>query len=289
MTTTTNAAKPTLDEIRDKQRDSWNKFAPGWKKWDDFAMDFLRPAGEGILKEARLAPGMTVLDVACGTGEPGLTAATIVGPKGKVTGTDLSEEMLRNAQDKAKKLGVASYETKVADACALPFKDGAFDAVICRMGVMFFPDPAKGVAEFFRVLKAGGRLALCAWGEAKKNPWATTISDVVNAELGLPAPAPDMPGLFRLGAPGALAGTLEKAGFREVRASEISGERDYDDPVHYWTMMTEIAAPIAGPLSKADDAARTRCRDKVVAAAASFMKNGRPTFPYAIWIASGVK
>lgn len=283
------APKPTVEEIREQQRRSWNQFAPGWKKWDAFTMDFLRPVGEAILREARLKPGMQVLDAACGTGEPGLTAAGIVGSTGRVTGTDLSEEMIRVAREKAVKLRLAHYEAMAADAGSLPFDSGRFDAVLCRMGIMFFPDPAKAVEEFFRVLKPGGRLALCAWAESRKNPWTTTIAEVVNAELRLPAPDPDAPGLFRQAEPGALTAILEAAGFKRVRELEVMGERDYESPLQYWRIFTEVAAPIAGPLGKADEASRRRVRDKVLDAAGQFLRGGRPVFPWSAWIVGGVK
>ncbi|MEK9146309.1 MAG: methyltransferase domain-containing protein, partial [Elusimicrobiota bacterium] len=279
----------TLDEIREQQRASWNKFAPGWKKWDEFTMAFLRPVGEEMLREAALRPGAKVLDAACGTGEPGLSAARIVGEGGRVTGTDLSEEMIHVAREKARKLGLRNYEAATADAGALPFEDGSFDSVLCRMGIMFVPDPARTAREFFRVLKPGGRLALCVWAEPSKNPWATTIADIVNSTLGVPPPPPGSPGLFRQAQPGTLKALLGSAGFSRTREFEARGTRDYESPLQYWTLFTEVAAPIAGPLAKADEAQRKGIQEKVLQAAATFLKDGRPTFPWSAWVASGAK
>src|SRR3989338_2224729 len=281
--------KSAMEEIREQQRQSWNKFAPGWKKWDAFAMEFLRPAGEALLKEAGLKPGMRVLDAACGTGEPGLKAAKNVGATGHGIGTDLSEEMIRVAQEKARCLGTANYEATAADAGALPFESGSFDAVLCRMGVMFFPDPQKAAGEFFRVLKSGGRLALCAWAEPQKNPWATTIADIVNRELAVPPPPPDMPGLFRQAKPGTLKSILKAAGFKQAREVEVAGERDYDGPLQYWELMTEVAAPIAGALGKTDEASRKKIQDQVLKAAEKFTRGGKIVFPWSAWVAGAIK
>src|SRR3954470_14198468 len=154
-----------IEKIRDEQRARWNKFAPGWKKWDAQMMRFFQPVGDALL--AGIKPGMTVLDVATGTGEPGLSAARLVG-KGRVFATDLSEEMVRIANDNAALKGLSNYEATAADASAMHFRDASFDAVICRFGLMLFPEPAPGAREMARVAKPGASIALSVWGPAEK-------------------------------------------------------------------------------------------------------------------------
>jgi ubiquinone/menaquinone biosynthesis C-methylase UbiE len=85
--------EPSQEQIREQQKQSWNKFSPGWKKWDTFNMAFLKPFGDAIISALKIVDGDDVLDIAAGTGEPGLTIATLT-PNGKVIGTDLSENML---------------------------------------------------------------------------------------------------------------------------------------------------------------------------------------------------
>jgi hypothetical protein len=82
---------------------------------------------------------------------------------------------------------------------------------------------------------------------------------------------------------------LEAAGFRQVNEIEVRGERDYDSPQAYWEMFTEVAAPIAGALSKADEPARERVKTKVLKAAEALARGGRPVFTWSAWVASGVK
>src|SRR6187551_1741586 len=128
-----------LEQIREQQKASWNKFSPGWKKWDDLMMDFLQPMGNEIIKSLHLKSDDTVLDIAAGTGEPGLTIATLV-KNGKVVITDLAEDMLEIARENAAHRGITNIETIACDVCELPFPDNSFDAISCRFGFMFFPD-----------------------------------------------------------------------------------------------------------------------------------------------------
>ena len=113
-------------EIREQQRATWDRFSPGWKKWDAFTMAFLQPMGQAIIDALHLQPTDAVLDVATGTGEPGLTIAGRV-PQGRVVAQDLSEGMLSVAREHAQMRGLTNFETVAGDVCELPFADGTFD------------------------------------------------------------------------------------------------------------------------------------------------------------------
>lgn len=254
---------PAQEQIRDQQRAGWNQFSPGWKKWDAFNMAFLKPMGDAIVDALQLQPGDAVLDVATGTGEPGLTIAGLL-PGGRVMGTDLAEGMLAIAQGRAQERGLANYETRVADVSALPFPDATFDAVSCRMGFMFFPDMAIASREMVRVLRPGGRFATSVWDSKERNPWIATLMGVLQRNIDLPPPPPGSPGMFRCAAPGMIASLLREAGLPRVTETVVSGRVTYDSPVQYWTMMTEVAAPVAGALAQASEAVRARVREEVL-------------------------
>jgi ubiquinone/menaquinone biosynthesis C-methylase UbiE len=256
---------PSFDQIREQQKETWNKFSPGWEKWDGFNMRFLKPMGDEIIASLRLRETDAVLDIAAGTGEPGLTIATRV-PKGSVIGTDLAEGMLAVAAARARAESRSNYATRVADVCALPFPDATFDAISCRMGFMFFPDMALAAREVARVLRPGGRFSTSVWGAPDKNPWVTTIMGAVRRNVSLPAPVAGAPGMFRCAPAGLIAGLLRDAGFCGVTEKEISGQVVYDSADHYWTMMMEVAAPVVTAMSGADESIRATVKSEVYAA-----------------------
>ena len=193
---TENRMPSHLDQIRDQQRDTWDRFSAGWKKWDEMVLSWLAPFGEAMIRQARLREDSNVLDIAAGTGEPGLSAAALV-PRGHVTLTDLAEHMLAVAKENALRRGLGNVDTRVCDATALPFADASFDTVLCRFGFMFFPDVSAATREFARVAKPGGRICAAVWGEPQKNPWAMTIMGTIAQHVTMPAPPPGSPGLFR--------------------------------------------------------------------------------------------
>ena len=274
------------EQIRDQQKETWNRFSPGWKKWDPFNMVFLRPMGDAIISALRLAETGAVLDIATGTGEPGLTIAAAY-PKVMVIGTDLAEGMLATADDQARSNGLANYRTQVADVSALPFPDASFDAISCRMGFMFFPEMPLAVKEMVRVLKPGGRVATSVWTAPDKNPWITTMMGAIQPHVALPAPVPGAPGMFRCAAPGLIAGLFRDAGLSQVTEQEISGQVTYESADQYWTMMTEVAAPVVAAMGKADEPTRARIKAGVYGALAQF--KGPVTFGFGARIITGLK
>lgn len=262
-----------LDQIRDQQRDTWDKFSAGWKKWDEMVLGWLAPFGEAIIRKADLREDSRVLDVAAGTGEPGLTAAAKV-PRGHVIVTDLSERMLAVAAENATRRGLRNFKTEVCDAGALPFADASFDAVLCRFGFMFFPEVAAAAREFARVAKPGARVCTAVWSAPEKNPWATTIMSTIARHVEMPAPPLGSPGLFRCAPEGLMRAAFADAGLRDIGEEEVTTSMIHQTPEQYWQVMTEIAAPVVAGLAKADDAVRERIRTEVLGLARKFMRDG---------------
>ncbi|WP_291142053.1 class I SAM-dependent methyltransferase [Flavobacterium sp. UBA7680] len=250
-----------LQEIREQQKTSWNKFSPGWKKWDKEMMDFLKPMGEKMIDLLDLKATDHVLDIASGTGEPALSIANYAK---KVTITDLSNDMLIIANENAENRGIKNVDFVNCDVCELPFSDESFDAVSCRLGFMFFPDMDLAAKEIFRVLKPGGRVVTSVWDIPEKNFWLTAIGGAINRNMELPPPNPGAPGVFRCAKSGLIEDLFHNAGFKDVKGYEVNGELNYETPERYWSMMTEIAAPVVAALSNADDQMRQKIKTEVL-------------------------
>ena len=251
-----------LNEIRDQQMESWNKFSPGWKKWDDLIMDFLKPMGDEIIQLISPKDNDNVLDIAAGTGEPGLTIGAML-KGGKVIITDLSPGMLEIAAENAAKKGLNNVETRACDVCELPFDDNTFDSISCRFGFMFFPDMLLAIKEMVRVLKPGGRIASSVWGVAEKNFWVTAIGGTINRNMQLPPSLPEAPGMFRCAQNGLILNLYQQAGLENTSEKEISGNLNCGTTEVYWNMMTEVAAPFVSALSKADEPMKEKIKEEV--------------------------
>jgi ubiquinone/menaquinone biosynthesis C-methylase UbiE len=251
-----------LEQIRDVQKKTWNQSSPGWKKWDELTMDFLKPVGDEIIRMLKPQGNDYVLDIAAGTGEPGLTIATML-KGGKVMITDLAEGMLEVARENAAQRGIKNIETEVCDVSELPFKDNTFDAISCRMGFMFFPDMLLAAKEMVRVLKPGGRIAAAVWNGPDKNLWFTTAMSSVNKNMTLPQPPPGAPGMFRCAAEGLMTDLFSKAGLKNISQKDVAGKLNCKTAGVYWSFASEVVGPVVNALSTADDTLREKIKSEV--------------------------
>lgn len=251
-----------LQEISEQQKASWNKSAPGWKKWDDMTMDFLKPFGNAIIQQLNLKDTDVVLDAAAGTGEPGLTIASIV-KNGKVIISDLADDMLVIAHENAQKAGLINVEFSVCDVCELPFTDNTFDAISCRMGFMFFPDMLLATKEMVRVLKPGGKISASVWSTPEKNFWVSGILGLITKYVALPAPPAGSPGMFRCATDGLIADLFRQAGLKNISQSELPGLLNCGTAETYWSFMSEVVGPVVSALSQADSETKEKIKDEV--------------------------
>jgi len=268
----------SADEIRDAQRAKWAGLSAGWEKWDLVIMDQLRPVGAAMIESLDIAEAQRHLDVAAGTGEPGLTIARR-SPKGRIVLTDLVAEMLDVAARRADAQGVTNIETKVCSADDLPFDDATFDSVSVRFGYMFFPDPAKATVEFVRVLKPGGRICSSVWVKPERNPWTTIPMQAIANEVVLAPPDPDGPNMFRCAAPGYVSALYEAAGLRGVAEWDVAVELVTSSPAQYWEMISEHVSLAVAALQHVDEPARERIGAAVIATVSAYETGGEVRIP----------
>lgn len=219
----TQTAVPEFDAARYKEttRAQWQAAAAAWNRWTPTLRIWLGPATETMLDLARIGPGDRVLDVAAGAGEPAISAAKRVRPTGSVLATDISPNLLAYAQRAAAAAGQTNVETRVMDGEQLELPDAAFDAVLSRVGLIYFPDQQRALAGIRRVLKPGGRVAAMVYASAEQNRFFSIPVGIIRRRAGLPPPALGQPGPFSLGGAGVLEEAFRRAGFREVDSRTV--------------------------------------------------------------------
>ena len=269
---------PGADQIRDVQRATWARLSVGWEKWDSVIMDQLGPVSTAMIERLDVAGDQQHLDIAAGTGEPGLTIARLA-PRGHVVLTDLAAEMLDIATRRAGAQGIANFDTRVCSADDLPFGDATFDSVSVRFGYMFLPDLAKATAEFARVLKPGGRLCSSVWIKPEENPWTTIVTQAVATEAVLAPPDPDGPNMFRWAAPGCVSAMYEDAGLRDVAEWDVDVELVTRSPAQYWEMISEHVSLAVAALQQVDEPARERIGKVVIANVSTYEDGGKVRVP----------
>lgn len=216
-----------MSESGPPQTQTWQRDEAGeaWQRSQALRARFLAAATELMLDLADIQVGQRVLDVAAGTGDQSIGAARRAGPSGHVLATDLSASMLDVAAKTAAAAGLENMETLVSDAQELDVEPGSFDAAICRLGLMFFPDRQKALSAIRRALKPGARFATVVWSTAEKNPALNLALQVVEPHL----PASEGTLMVRIalsmGEPGLLEDVFASAGFRDIAVHALPADR----------------------------------------------------------------
>lgn len=272
---------------KDHVRREWTEAAAGWRKWHAQLEVLGGAATEAIVEAAQVSPGLRVLDLASGTGEPALSLAQAVGPTGSVTATDLVPEMLAAAAEHAQQRGITNITFQQADAEALPFPDQTFDVATCRMGVMLFANVPAALGEVRRVLKPGGRIAFVVQGPEEQNPWQGCVMQAIAKYAPIPAPEPGAPHVYRFARPGTLSQALRDAGFQDVHEESRPVPWPWPgSPENYWTYRRETTTRVRNYLASVPEAARESLGREVIASLEKYYDGQRIEFPAVIVVAS---
>lgn len=274
---------------KERELAGWTATAAGWNKHHALLERFSAPVSQKLIEKAGIQPGMRVLDIACGTGQPAISVAEQVGAQGSVLATDFVEPVIAYARMKAKERGLTNIEFRCLDGEALDVPPNSFDAVTMRWGIMFMPSPVESMKGAHAALRRGSRIALTAWASPERNPFAMIALGVIRKHLDIPTPPPGTPGIFAFADQARLRSTIEAGGFGDVQIEPfefVVGE--FASGEEYWTFMREVAAPIVrlyGQLSSDDqrvvdreihaEAERSRTGDKVVVHGTTWIASGR--------------
>ena len=264
--------------------DRWRESASYWEKHREMIRQMFAPVTQALVDDARITSGLTVLDVATGPGEPALSIAALVSPEGAVVGVDPVQGMIDAARREATRLEIRNARFDVASADHLPFSADAFDAVISRFGVMFFPSPADGIREMLRVLKPGGRLAMAVWHTAESNPFFC-LSRIVAQYVDSPPPAPDAPDAFRFASPGKLRDVFVEAGIHDP--SERLFRFAIEAPVSledFWTLRCEISENLREAVAALSPEQATEAKRQGIEALRPFSTGEGMSFPAEVLI-----
>ena len=268
----------------------WRETAKYWARYSATIRTMFAPLTEALIQHAQIREGQSVLDVAGGAGEPSLTISEVVGPAGSVTYTDAVLEMVEAARQEADRRRTKNVQFHQCSADSLPFPDNLFDAVVSRLGVMFFPDPHAAIREMLRVTKPGGNLALAVWHKSEVNPFCYLVSGIMEKRVASPPADPDAPNAFRFAEPRKLARVMEQAGAANVSEHVVGFDIAAPlSPQAFWAMRSQLSDTLRGKLAKLSEEEKSEVAREVEQAVQPFFPNDQMKFPAQMIVVRGTK
>jgi SAM-dependent methyltransferase len=265
----------------------WSAAAPSWGRYADYVDARGAVVGEAMLAAAGLRAGEVVLELGCGPGGVGFSAAELVGDDGQVVLSDVAPEMTAIAAERAERRGLRNVVTRELDMEHLDLADSSFDKVLCREALMLVGDPTAAAREARRVLRPGGRAVFAVWGPPAANPWLSALLDALGAQLGAPVPPQGMPGPFALSESGALPNVLSAGGFHDIETAEVAVPMQGGSFEEWWRVVPSLAGPVAALLASLPDDMTSAIRGNAEAALRPFAAPSGYTIPGLSLIGAG--
>ena len=268
-------------------REQWQAAAVAWNAWGSFLRQWLGPATETMLDMAHVGAADHVLDVAAGAGDQTLQAAQRVGPNGRVVATDIAPALLAHCEANARTAGFANVETLVADGEDMPVEPRSFDAVISRVGLIYFPDQQKALAGMHHALRPGKWVGAIVYATPDENKFFSIPVSIIRRRAALPPPLQGQPGPFSLGQPGAIESALERAGFRNISTRKVSADLAMPSAAECVRFERESFGALHQMLSSLDEGAKADAWAEIEEKLAAFESNGRFCGPCTLIVAAG--
>ena len=262
-------------QFKEAQRKSWDSVAIGWQKWWKTFEKDAQNLSNHLVELAKINSSSKVLDIATGIGEPAITAAKKVGSgDGHVLATDISPKMLSIARQRAISLGLQDMiEFKEGDAETISLPASAFDAVLCRWGLMFLPDLRDGLSNIYRSLVNDGHLAAAVWAAPDKVPFLSVAMNTVVKETHKPLPPSGTPGPFKLADQNIVTSALLECGVKDITVERINVIFTFSSAEEYTQFNQAIAAPINAMLADQSPERREEIWKAVTETARSYTDN----------------
>jgi len=206
-------------------------FSRASSTYDQVGPRFFSHFGRRLVEVAQIPAGSQVLDIATGRGAVLFPAAEQTGLQGHVIGIDLAEDMVKYTADEIRRREVQNAEVRQMDAEQLDFPNGSFDAVTCGYALFFLPNLDRALAEYRRVLKPGGLIAVSTWAEDDQRwKWYGELLDKYR-----PPNAPKPPaGMNRFGNPAGMEAIMREGQFENIRVIREEAEFSYADEEDWW-------------------------------------------------------
>jgi SAM-dependent methyltransferase len=270
-------------------RIQWEGAAPGWARWEVTIATWMEPATEAMLAMAGVNVSARVLDLASGAGSQTLQAARRVGPQGHVVASDIADKMLHYVQENARTAGLTNVTTLTGAAEDLDVAAGSFDAVICRLGLMLFRDPANALRVVRRALRPRGKVAVIVFTVPATNPFMAHTMQILLRHAGKTPPAPGQPGIFALGAPGVLERFFADSGFVDVEQRTVALALRMPSAARALTMMQEAFGAYRAAVNDCPEAVQVAAWAEVAETLKTFETAAGFVAPAEVLVAAGVK